>query len=101
MKKTMLATLLLTIPVIAAADSYVDGYMRRDGTYVPGHMRSSPDAYRYNNYDSQSRGGSQRDEFSSRLGATNRSNPSWGWRDNDGDGVPNAHDRLPNSRRGR
>lgn len=58
------------------ADTYVQGYTKKDGTYVPGHYRSSPDQNRYNNRSSQSFGGTQRDEFSSGGGATNKSNSS-------------------------
>lgn len=29
---------------------YVRPYVRRDGSYVPGHYRSRPDGYRYNNW---------------------------------------------------
>lgn len=84
----------------AFADQWVDGYTKRDGTYVQGHYRSKPDSYRYNNRGSESYGGSQRDEFSSGRGATNRSNPSYGWRDNDNDGYGNAYDRRPESGKG-
>lgn len=31
-------------------DVYVNGYQRRDGTYVQPHMRSAPDGNPYNNY---------------------------------------------------
>lgn len=33
-----------------AGDVYVRGYTRRNGTYVPPHVRSSPDSSRSNNY---------------------------------------------------
>lgn len=49
----------------------VDGYFRRDGTYVPPHVRSAPDSTRYNNYGVQGNTnpytgerGSQRHEYS-------------------------------------
>lgn len=29
---------------------YVSGYTRKDGTYVSGYYRSSPNAYKYDNY---------------------------------------------------
>lgn len=83
----------------AFADKWVNGYYKKDGTYVQGHYRSSPDSYRYNNRSSQSRGGSQRDEYSSGLGATNKSNSSYGWRDNDNDGLSNSYDRKPESKK--
>ena len=84
----------------AMAQSWVPTHTRQDGTVVQGHMRSAPDANRYNNYGSQSNGGHQRDEFSSNGGATNRTNPTYGWRDNDRDGTLNSMDRQPNTRRG-
>lgn len=34
----------------ALADSYVDGYTRRDGTYVQGHMRSDSNGTVRDNY---------------------------------------------------
>ena len=81
----------------AFAGKWVNGYTKKDGTYVQGYYRSSPDSYRYNNRGSQTYGGSQRDEYSSGMGATNRSNSSWGWRDNDNDGLSNSYDRRPES----
>lgn len=33
-----------------AEDVHVDGYYRKDGTYVAPHVRSSPDSDRSNNY---------------------------------------------------
>lgn len=94
----LLSSLIICTP--AFADRYVSGHVRSNGTYVQGRTQSSPDAYRYNNRGSETRGGSQRDELSSGSGATNRANPSYGSRDNDNDGVPNALDRAPNSKRG-
>jgi hypothetical protein len=71
----------------------------KDGTYVQGHYKSSPDQYRYNNRSSQSNGGSQRDEYSSGLGATNKNNSLYGYRDNDNDGLSNSYDRYPESKK--
>lgn len=89
--------MMLTAP--AFADKAVRGYTRSDGTYVQGHTRSSPDAYRSNNPGSESRGGNRRDEYSTDS-ATNKSNAGYGYRDNDRDGVSNAYDRKPESKRG-
>ncbi|OGT91522.1 MAG: hypothetical protein A2514_12490 [Gammaproteobacteria bacterium RIFOXYD12_FULL_61_37] len=84
----------------AWAGKSVSGYTRSDGAYVQGYTRSSPDAYRSNNYGSESRGGSRRDEYSTNS-ATNKSNTGgYGWRDNDRDGAINAYDRKPESKRG-
>lgn len=71
--KLLIATVLMLSSAAALAD-YQQGYYRKDGTYVQGHMKSEPDQYRYNNYGSQSNGGSQRDEFSNPP-AYNKSNP--------------------------
>lgn len=51
MRKALLVLTLLSAPAMAA--DYVQGYMRRDGTYVQPHYRSSPDSSRLNNYSSQ------------------------------------------------
>lgn len=52
MRRTIVA-LTAVLSVSAFAQNHVNGYMRRDGTYVQGHYRSSPDASRLNNYSSQ------------------------------------------------
>lgn len=70
MKTTLaLAALLSALPAFAQVQ--VDGHVRRDGTYVAPHVRSSPDSARYNNYGAQGNTnpytgerGSQRHEFS-------------------------------------
>jgi hypothetical protein len=98
MKKIVLisGSLLFAIcSATASADKWVNGYTKKDGTYVQGHMKSSPNSNRYNNNSSQSFGGSQRDEFSSGFGATNKSNSSYGYRDNDNDGLSNSIDPKP------
>lgn len=63
-----LATLLFV--GVAIADSYVRPHVRSDGTYVQGHMRSSPNQYRHDNYSGRGntnpytgQRGSQRHEF--------------------------------------
>jgi hypothetical protein len=99
MKRLIFIVALVALCGAAVAQTYVPGHTRNDGTYVQGHMRAAPDANRYNNQGSQTNGGRQRDEFSSGTGATNKSNPGYGWRDNDKDGVANAYDRKPNSRK--
>jgi len=38
---------------LAFADSYVNGYTKKDGTYVQGYTRSSPDSTNWNNYSTQ------------------------------------------------
>ena len=85
----------LLISATASADC-TSGYFRKDGTYVQGYCRSAPNANRYDNYGSQSMGGSQRDEFS-RNPYYNKTSPSYGYGDNDRDGLPNSYDPKPNA----
>jgi len=35
------------------ASNYVNSYVKRDGTYVQGHYRSSPNSSRYDNYSTK------------------------------------------------
>jgi len=44
------ALLLMSVATPIFADTYVNGYTRKDGTYVRPHVRSSPDSSRANNY---------------------------------------------------
>ena len=53
MIRTLLAVTLLAISSLALADTWVDGYFKRDGTYVPGHYRSSPNSTNWDNYSTQ------------------------------------------------
>jgi len=46
----LVVALLVTLSMSAAAQTYVHGYTRQDGTYVQGYWRSSPDHNPYNNY---------------------------------------------------
>ncbi len=80
MKKILLVLLIVMFicPLVFAKDVYVNGYYRKDGTYVRSHVRSSPDEYKWNNY-----GPSQSDD--------ELMNPRS--RDYDNDGVPNYMDK--------
>jgi hypothetical protein len=53
MKKLALALLLATISTAIFAQQYVNGYTRKDGTYVEGHYRSAPNNVKWDNYSSQ------------------------------------------------
>ena len=51
MKKIIISIVFaLTLINTVAADVWVDGYYRSDGTYVQGHFRSSPDSSVTNNW---------------------------------------------------
>ncbi|RMH46423.1 MAG: hypothetical protein D6694_03550 [Gammaproteobacteria bacterium] len=53
MKRLFILIAMFAVPAVACADQWVNGYVRRDGTYVQGHWRSSPDGNPYNNYSTQ------------------------------------------------
>lgn len=95
--RKIIVILALVGASFAASAEWVDGYTRKDGTYVQGHNRASSNSYRYDNPSSRSMGGTHRDEFSN-PGATNRSNSGYGSYDNDGDGLSNSYDPRPESK---
>jgi len=82
MKKFFIAVLtgvaLLVTSFAFAKDVNVKGYYRKDGTYVRGHTRSSPDSYKWNNF------GQSRNDYE-------RTNPHM--RDYDRDVTPNYLDK--------
>jgi hypothetical protein len=47
------STFAVILTTAAAADTYVRGYTRSDGTYVQPHHRTNPDGNRFNNYGTQ------------------------------------------------
>ncbi len=53
MKFFMIFGTLMAACSIAQAQVAVDGYFKKDGTYVAPHYRSPPDSSRYNNYSSR------------------------------------------------
>lgn len=52
MKNLMIAALMLTAGV-CSAQTHVDGYTKKDGTYVAPHVRTAPDATKDNNYSTK------------------------------------------------
>ncbi len=50
-KALLLLSVLIAAPV--AADQYVKGHLKRDGTYVDGYQRTNPNSQRWDNYSSQ------------------------------------------------
>jgi len=52
MKKLALLALALTA-ASSFAQTHVDGYIKRDGTYVAPHVRSNPNSTKIDNYSSQ------------------------------------------------
>ena len=77
MRLSLIATALVCLASTASAQVHVNGYMRKDGTYVQGYTRSSPDTSRANNW-----------------GPSGGSGYSYGGfgRDNDHDGISNRYD---------
>jgi len=54
MRVFALASLLaLAVAAPAIAQVHVDGYSRRDGTYVEPHYRSAPNSSTYDNYSTK------------------------------------------------
>ena len=84
--KRLIFAAMLAATCAAHAQTYVPGYVKRDGTYVQPHYRSAPDTSRMNNYGAQNsiyganpytgEKGSQRDELSQQP-AYNQPKP-WG-----------------------
>lgn len=53
-RRLVLSLLILcALTTVAAAQVHVNGYFRRDGTYVAPHYRSAPDGNPYNNYSTR------------------------------------------------
>lgn len=46
----LLACLLVLVASFAKADTYVDGYYRKDGTYVEGHYKTTPQTKNWDAY---------------------------------------------------
>lgn len=87
MKRILVLAALLLSAQSAIADTYVQGYTRADGTYVPGHYRSSPNTTRSDNYGNQTQ---------PRTQTYGLPQPSY-QRDSDGDGVANQYDYDDNN----
>lgn len=51
--KIVIALALAAIVQTAYADEYVNGYTKKDGTYVAPHMRSSPNNQQWDNYSTK------------------------------------------------
>jgi len=47
------ALLLIAGSATAQTPAHVDGYLKKDGTYVQPHMKTTPDATKDNNYSSK------------------------------------------------
>jgi len=57
MKKLISLVALVAISIMLAvgadAQTWVNGYTKKSGTYVQGHYRSSPDSSKYNNWSTK------------------------------------------------
>lgn len=87
MKIKIACLALALLPAAAmAADNYVRGYTRQDGTYVQPHHQSAPNQYRHDNYSAQGntnpysgREGTQRHEYTNPPAYNqNYGNPNYG-----------------------
>lgn len=95
MKQILLIAAMTVFSASALADTWVKGHTRKDGTYVEGHYRSSPNSNRYDNYSSQGSSnpytgqrGSQRNEYSTQ--------PQWN--NSYGNGQGESLNRIYNPR---
>lgn len=80
MKRMILGIALALVSAVAfAGQVWVNGYYRKDGTYVQGHYRTTPDSDQSNNYGRPS-------------AQDRRDNTSPYPRDQDGDGISNQYD---------
>lgn len=69
--KIVLATLLVAASSCAFAQTYVRPHVRADGTFVQGHMRSSPNSTKIDNWSSTG----QTNPFTGSQGTSNPYNP--------------------------
>ena len=53
MKKVFFLTILLATITFSYADEYVYGYYKKDGTYVQGYFKTSPNTTNRDNYSTQ------------------------------------------------
>lgn len=51
--KMALLAIVLMSPALVQADKFVNGYTKKDGTYVQPHYRSDSNTVKYDNYSSQ------------------------------------------------
>lgn len=85
MKKLILVVLMVVGLANIASAEWVNGYTRKNGTYVQGYERSDRDNQKWNNYGSRP---------SSERGSS-YSNPYT--RDSDKDGIYNQYDKDDNN----
>lgn len=84
MKKLAIA-ILATAALSAFAQTYVNPHMRKDGTYVPGHVRSAPNSTVDDNYGTRGnhnpytgQSGSEPRSYERPYQAPSTPTPSWG-----------------------
>ena len=53
MKRLLALIAIFMAASSSLADTFVNGYTKRDGTYVPPYIRTSPDSTNLNNYSTQ------------------------------------------------
>lgn len=87
---TILILVIFIYPAFAK-DIHIKGYYRSDGTYVPPHIRSSPDKHRFNNYGPSR---NRNELMNPRMRDSDHDGiPNYIDKDDDNDGVPDDMDR--------
>ena len=76
-KLLSISLILIATASTAIADNYVNGYPRRDGTYVAPHYRSSPDSSYNNNWSVSPNINPYTGQQSSRSPTWNNQSPSF------------------------
>jgi hypothetical protein len=102
MKRALLLTAIFLMPGMSFAadrrysssDVQVNGYYRSNGTYVQPHYRSSPNAYKWDNYDykpsqPQNNSGYSGSNYNANPGRYNDNNPH-----NDSPSYQELHRRV-------
>lgn len=89
MKSLMFVFLFLVSSLVFAKDTYVNGYYRKNGTYVQPHYRSAPNSTKLDNYSTYG----NTNPYTGKQGTINpygsqninnepKTNDSWGNADN-------------------
>jgi hypothetical protein len=66
-KRILAALICLLTSSLVLADTWLNGYVRRDGTYVQGHYRQEPNSTNLDNYSMQGNVNSYNDSLGSRA----------------------------------
>lgn len=75
MKKFVFLSMLCLVSVGCFSQVKVRGYVKKDGTYVQPHVKTSPDGYKYNNYSSYG----NINPYTGKMGAKDKPNSTYNY----------------------